>query len=118
MVKINLKNEDEILKKYFSQNKIEIEDNGFSSKVMSKLPEQKNLDWIVWLFAAVGIAITLYVLLNTHTEYSIPVLTTQNIITFCLVFISAIPVLVCSALKIAKINCITFFKLRELLPEF
>jgi fatty acid desaturase len=51
---------DKLLKDFFSQNKKEIADNGFTQRVMRKLPEQADSSWIVWVFAAIGMAITIY----------------------------------------------------------
>jgi len=51
---------DKLLKDFFSQNKKEIADNGFTRRVMRKLPEQADRSWIVWVFAAIGMAISIY----------------------------------------------------------
>lgn len=51
---------DQMLKNFFSENKTEIADNGFSKRVMQKLPEQTDRSWIVWVFAAIGMAFSLY----------------------------------------------------------
>ena len=51
---------DKLLKDFFSQNKQEIADNGFTRRVMRKLPEQADRSWIVWVFAAIGMAISIY----------------------------------------------------------
>jgi fatty acid desaturase len=58
-------NNDNMLKDFFSENKKEIADFGFSQRVMRKLPEQRDRSWIMWLFAAVGIVLTL--LLGLYT---------------------------------------------------
>ena len=52
---------DIMLKKFFSDQKKEIADNGFSSRVIQRLPEQKDRSWIVWVFALVGMTISLLV---------------------------------------------------------
>lgn len=52
-------NNDKMLKDFFCNGKQEIADNGFSQRVMQKLPEQPNRDWIVWAFACVGILLTM-----------------------------------------------------------
>jgi O-antigen/teichoic acid export membrane protein len=52
---------DQMLKDFFSENKKEIADFGFSQRVMRKLPEQRDRSWIVWLFTSIGIALTLLV---------------------------------------------------------
>ena len=51
---------DKLLKNFFSQNKQEIADNGFTRRVMRKLPEQADRSWIVWVFAAIGMTISIY----------------------------------------------------------
>jgi hypothetical protein len=51
---------DKLLKDFFSENKKEIADNGFTKRVMRKLPEQTDKSWIVWIFTALGMAISLY----------------------------------------------------------
>lgn len=51
---------DKMLQAFFKENKHEIADNGFSKRVMTKLPEQKDSGWIVWLFGALGMTISLY----------------------------------------------------------
>jgi hypothetical protein len=51
---------DKLLKDFFGEQKKEIADNGFSKKVMQKLPEQADRSWIVWVFAAIGMAISIY----------------------------------------------------------
>ena len=53
-----------MLKDFFSEQKLEIADNGFSKRVMRKLPEQTDRSWIVWVFAAIGTAISLYLGIN------------------------------------------------------
>ena len=51
---------DKLLKDFFSENKKEIADNGFSNSVMRNLPETADRSWIVWVFAAVGMALSIY----------------------------------------------------------
>jgi hypothetical protein len=58
MTKTNDKVENFLLK-----NKIEIDDNGFSEKVMTKLPRKKSdPSWITPIYILVGIIITLLVI--------------------------------------------------------
>ena len=56
---------DNMLKDFFSENKKEIADFGFSQRVMRKLPEQRDRSWVMWLFAGIGIALTLLLGLST-----------------------------------------------------
>jgi len=51
---------DKLLKGFFSEYKKEIADNGFTQRLMQRLPEQTYRGWIVWIFAAMGMAITIY----------------------------------------------------------
>ncbi|MDD3322343.1 MAG: DUF5056 domain-containing protein [Paludibacter sp.] len=55
---------DKMLSAFFKENKIEIPDNGFSRKVMSNIPIEKDRSWIVWFFGAIGMAITMYFVLT------------------------------------------------------
>ncbi len=56
---------DKMLKNFFNENKREITDNGFSQRVIRKLPERADRSWIVWIFGAIGTAVTLYFALNS-----------------------------------------------------
>lgn len=51
---------EKLLKDFFSENKKEIADNGFSNRMMRNLPETADRSWIVWVFAAIGMAISIY----------------------------------------------------------
>lgn len=53
------KDTDKLLKNFFGEHKQEIQDNGFTRRVMQKLPEQADRSWIVWCFALVGMALSL-----------------------------------------------------------
>ena len=56
---------DKMLKDFFSENKQEIADNGFTNRVIRKLPETADRSWIVWIFAAIGMAISMYLVINS-----------------------------------------------------
>ena len=56
---------DKLLKDFFSEHKQEIADNGFTQRVMRRLPEHADRSWIVWIFAAIGMAISLYIGINS-----------------------------------------------------
>jgi len=58
------KNADKLVKSFFTEYKQEIPDNGFTQRVMRKLPEQADHGWIVWIFAAIGMSVSLYAGLN------------------------------------------------------
>ena len=51
---------DKLLKDFFGANKQEIADNGFTNSVMRKLPETADRSWIVLIFAALGMTISIY----------------------------------------------------------
>ena len=51
---------DKLLKQFFSEQKQEIADNGFSRRVVRQLPETADRSWIVWVFAAVGTTLSIY----------------------------------------------------------
>ena len=52
-------NNNDMLKSFFDENKREIANNGFSNRVLKQIPETPNRDWIVWVFAAIGISISI-----------------------------------------------------------
>ena len=60
MQAMNTNNDDEMLKSFFSKNKAEISDNGFTNTVIRKLPTDQNKDWIVWIFTLAGLALTMF----------------------------------------------------------
>ena len=55
-----MENKEKLLKNFFDEQKIEIVDNGFSQNVSRKLPTKNNKNWIVAVFAAVGLLISLW----------------------------------------------------------
>lgn len=52
--------ENELISDFFAENKIEIADNGFSRKVINRLPETRDRQWIVLIMAALGTSLTLF----------------------------------------------------------
>jgi len=62
---------DKMLKIFFGEHKQEISDNGFSKRVMRKLPVQTDRSWIVWVFAAIGMAITMFFALNSGLVFQV-----------------------------------------------
>ena len=58
---------DKILKDFFSEHKQEISDNGFTQRVMRRLPDDTYRGWIVWIFAAIGMALTIYLGVTSGT---------------------------------------------------
>lgn len=68
-----------MLKDFFSENKKEIADFGFSQRVMRKLPVQADCSWIMWMFTGIGIVLTL--LLGLYT----------GLIQYAFLFVQIIP---------------------------
>ena len=60
-----------LLQTFFATNKSEIQNNGFSDKVMKKLPDTNDRKWIVWTFAALGTSISLFILIYSGMFASI-----------------------------------------------
>ena len=56
---------DKLLKQFFSEQKQEIADNGFTRRVVRNLPETADRSWIVWVFSAIGMAISMYLVINS-----------------------------------------------------
>ena len=54
--------DDKMLKQFFNDNKNEVEDNGFSERVMSHLPAQRLAK--LWTLISFLLAITLFVILD------------------------------------------------------
>jgi len=53
-----MENKD-IVSAFFAENKKEIADNGFSKRVINRLPETSDKQWIVLTMAALGTSLTL-----------------------------------------------------------
>ncbi|MEI8086049.1 MAG: DUF5056 domain-containing protein [Paludibacter sp.] len=53
-------NNDKLLKDFFGEIKHEVPDDGFSQRLMRKLPEQPDRSWIVWVFTFIGMILTLF----------------------------------------------------------
>ena len=49
----------ELISAFFAKNKKEIADNGFSKKVITRLPETRDKQWIVLIMAALGTSLTI-----------------------------------------------------------
>jgi hypothetical protein len=86
-------NKDKMLKNYFDENKIEIADNGFSNRVMRQLPNKANKDWIVWVFAAIGMMFSLYFGLSTGLIQNILLVITKIPIYYFLAGVFSFPLL-------------------------
>lgn len=77
---------DDKLKQFFSENKKEIDDFGFTRRVNRRLPDLADRSWIVLLFATVGVVVTalagyysgffvsLFTMLRMVSPYFIPAL--------------------------------------------
>ena len=53
-----MENKD-MISAFFAENKQNISDNGFSNKVLARLPETNDKQWIVMIMAALGTSITI-----------------------------------------------------------
>lgn len=62
---------DKLLKEFFSSQKKDIADKGFTQSVMRKIPKQDDKDWIVWSFACIGLFISIYMGINSGFIQSI-----------------------------------------------
>lgn len=58
-------NEDKLLRTFFEANKKEVPDNGFSKKVMKRLPKKESQISKVWTCCCALLAIVAFVLLET-----------------------------------------------------
>ena len=56
--------DDKMLKQFFNDNKNEVEDNGFSERVMSHLPGKAQRLAKLWTLISFLLAITLFVILG------------------------------------------------------
>jgi hypothetical protein len=60
-----METDDELLRKFFADNKHEIADNGFSRRVMRRLPARRTrLLWHVWSAFCCTLALLLFVWLD------------------------------------------------------
>lgn len=53
-----MENKD-LISAFMSENKVEIQDNEFSAKVLNNLPDVADKQWIVMIMAALGTSITI-----------------------------------------------------------
>jgi hypothetical protein len=84
---------DKMLKIIFQEQKSEIADNGFTNRVISHLPETNSREWIVWLFAALGLSITLFWCLTSGCLQSAMITLHQVPLYYFLIGICAFPML-------------------------
>jgi hypothetical protein len=61
----DMETNEKLLKNFFSENKKEIADNGFTNRVMRNLPEVADRGWIVWVFTAIGLSLTMALVIYT-----------------------------------------------------
>lgn len=52
-------NDDILIRKFLQENKQEVPDHFFTKKVMQRLPERNNHEWILILSAGIGTVISL-----------------------------------------------------------
>ncbi len=84
---------DTLLKSIFQEHKTEIADNGFSNRVIRQLPENNSREWIVWIFAAMGLSITLFLCLTSGCLQSALLVLHQVPLYYFLIGICAFPML-------------------------
>lgn len=56
-----MENDEKLLKQFFAENKHEVEDNGFSHRVMKHLPKSRNRLAQIWTFCGFSLALLLFV---------------------------------------------------------
>lgn len=62
---VNMENDDEqILRKYFADNKQPIADDGFSHRVMNSLPRHTSRPYVVWQMVCVAVGLLLFYICN------------------------------------------------------
>lgn len=86
-------NNDKLLKDFFGEMKHEVPDDGFSQRLMRKLPEQPDRSWIVWAFTCIGIMLTLFFGLTTGSINAIVILLQHIPIYYFLVGIFCFPLI-------------------------
>ena len=84
---------DKLLKNIFQEHKTEIADNGFSHRVIRHLPENNSREWVVWIFAALGLSITFYLCLTSGCLQSAMLALHQVSLYYFLIGICAFPLL-------------------------
>lgn len=55
-----MENNDKIIQDFFAKHKKEMEDNGFSKRVMFSLPEKKRTGWSVTVIFIIGIVVSFF----------------------------------------------------------
>lgn len=56
-----MENDDKLLKQFFAENRHEVEDNGFSRRVMKQLPQSESKFARIWTFCGFSLALLLFV---------------------------------------------------------
>ena len=84
-------NNDKLLKDFFSEMKLEIPDDGFTNRLMRKLPEQPDRSWIVWTFTFIGMLLTLIFGINMGSIKALVMLMQHIPIYYFLVGIFCFP---------------------------
>lgn len=59
-----MENDDKLLKQFFAENKHEVEDNGFSHRVMQRLPRSGSRFAQIWTFCGFSLALMLFVAMD------------------------------------------------------
>ena len=105
---MNTNIEDDMLKKFFSENKREFADNGFTQKVMEKLPKRQNKNWILWAFTIVGLVLSMYLVITTGLINSLPKLLNDIPLFYLLVIVFSFPFVVFIGMIFQKNSQIRF----------
>lgn len=101
---------DENIRAFFGKHKTEIADNGFAGRVNAALPRYTNRQWIVWLFAASGLALSIALSYNTGLLGRIFGLALEVPYYYWLAAIFALPLLV-AGYYFSRNNFFTNFKI-------
>lgn len=59
-----MENDDKLIAQFFAEHKQEVADQGFSRRVMHRLPYRKNRIYLVWNFLCFTLAAALFVWLD------------------------------------------------------
>ena len=93
MLDVETKNNDKLLEDFFGELRHEIPDNGFSQRLMRKLPNQPDRSWIIWTFALFGMLLTLFLGLFTGSIQAFIILLQHIPIYYFLVGVFCFPLI-------------------------
>lgn len=90
-------NNDKSINDFFSNNKKEIKDNGFSAKVLKALPEKKTSHWIIPVASLLGFYISLLFIDIKELFFSINLFIININPLYIAIFFVALPFLLLAA---------------------